>query len=329
MTNNERRYAEKRGGIERQITALRSQLAALQSQLDASLEELEVVDKDEKVALEKHASAKCRSICEMMQRKLPREIRDMVYGYLTTYDEVAILAPNEDTSPKTDFVLHNYIILGSLYLSDDTSWARDYTVKRVGDDTLRELTENYYRTSRFNCFLTDSKAIEAFLSTSDPIVGILPTEALRNLSIDITTEDLIQDHQNGLLHHYQSLKSLCAIKSWAKVNLVFRDTCWASTLNDEEINCSILFDVALILRNLLPMLRNLTQSDVKLTIAFEGFEQLLPCSGFELNRHIRESELSLEKLDSSIMSLSEMKKLRTLMRGWLGGAETRNDGKQT
>jgi hypothetical protein len=65
---------------------LDKQMAALQARLDP------VRDEEER-SLRHHSNVSRRLICEMIQAKLPRELRDMVYGYLTTFSQVYVKLP--------------------------------------------------------------------------------------------------------------------------------------------------------------------------------------------------------------------------------------------
>lgn len=74
----------------------------------------------------------CLSVCEAVQHRLPRELRDMILGYLLLEDGVHAR------------LFHYYNTLDPK--APRHYWSKDFT----GEATLRELTESWYRSVRFD-----------------------------------------------------------------------------------------------------------------------------------------------------------------------------------
>lgn len=74
----------------------------------------------------------CLSVCMAVQKYLPRELRDMIFGYLLLEDGVHAR------------LFHYYNTLDPK--APRHYWNKDFT----GDATLRELTESWYRSVRFD-----------------------------------------------------------------------------------------------------------------------------------------------------------------------------------
>jgi hypothetical protein len=98
--------------------------------------------------LEDHLAPQCLAICEMMQEKLPREIRDQIYEYT-----IGIRRSRMDKRRDYEGVLGKQKPWSK---SDPCiGWIRDLekvgvlhicNIDFVGIDTLREIAETYYRT---------------------------------------------------------------------------------------------------------------------------------------------------------------------------------------
>lgn len=85
----------------------------------------------------KYNRQSCRDVCAMMQEKLPRELRDMVYSYISTFQDDQILNSEYKTWLAVDKGNAAYVNQHHVW---DTSW--------VGHKTRNEIVENYYRTSQ-------------------------------------------------------------------------------------------------------------------------------------------------------------------------------------
>lgn len=92
--------------------------------------------KDQKSLLTKYEEQQsrksCLKVCQAVQYRLPRELRDMIFGYLLLEDGVHAR------------LFHYYNTL-------DPKAPRHYWDKKfTGEATLRELTESWYRSVRFD-----------------------------------------------------------------------------------------------------------------------------------------------------------------------------------
>lgn len=81
---------------------------------------------------EQQSKSACLSVCLAVQSRLPRELRDMIFGYLLLEDGVHAR------------LFHYYNTLDPK--APRHYWNKDFT----GDATLRELTESWYRSVRFD-----------------------------------------------------------------------------------------------------------------------------------------------------------------------------------
>lgn len=103
----------------------------------------------------------CRDICAKMHIKLPRELRDLVYSHISTFQNEQILDPSY--KPWLTLNKGNGAHISQLHVWD-ASW--------VGHDTRSELVQNYYRTSQSfiaytwymanSCLASDYWGIEAY-----------------------------------------------------------------------------------------------------------------------------------------------------------------------
>jgi hypothetical protein len=85
-----------------------------------------------KLSEEQQSRTECLRVCMAVQKHLPREIRDMIFGYLLLEDGVHAR------------LFHYYNTLDPK--APRHYWNRNFT----GDATLRELTESWYRSVRFD-----------------------------------------------------------------------------------------------------------------------------------------------------------------------------------
>jgi hypothetical protein len=155
----------------------------------------------------------------MLQMKLPRELRNMIYRYLTTYDEVEIKKKGH-TFPS----FHKGASFGQERL-------KFYTAKRLGQDTLYELAENFYRTSAFLVHYEYGNLIQ-FLKTKHLDLDIIPAYHVSAVRFIISTQ---VTHYSGVLtgdlkQLKEALQSLYTVRSGANLHFAFTTTFaeWAS-----------------------------------------------------------------------------------------------------
>ncbi|KAF2743176.1 hypothetical protein M011DRAFT_480957 [Sporormia fimetaria CBS 119925] len=121
----------------------------------------------------------CLQLCEQMQQKLPPELRHMIYDFV--HERPAVFAHDDPWYPfkgaKEIFAYYsNYegwsFEEGYACQFEMRARKRHWDVRFVGWDTLRQLTENFYRTSTF--YLYDQNSITNFLHTDHYGVGFEP-----------------------------------------------------------------------------------------------------------------------------------------------------------
>ena len=106
---------------------------------------------DAAFSLEKFSDAKVLHLCRMMQEKLPREPRDLIYGYISTHKNVYVQNYNDDDDPLDPSPA------GETYCSlVHNRQVKKFSLAKLGYDTFHELVENYYRTSGFIFTFHDS-----------------------------------------------------------------------------------------------------------------------------------------------------------------------------
>jgi hypothetical protein len=113
--------------------------------------------------------------CEKMQKMLPSELRDMVYGYFSTLPDPVYVIVRRGSIVV--YQLRGLVAFNHMY---------DWTLQRFGSKTLQEVISNHYRTSAFTLnwkFLARGgrRHLDEFLHTDYLAYGG------RNLTLNIAT----------------------------------------------------------------------------------------------------------------------------------------------
>ena len=101
-------------------------------------------------ALEEYAKMSCRQLCDEVYNAFPREIRDMIYGYLHEGEKNEVPIPDNSCHRTTNYFSSTSASqfspghVGNLDTRDrcDHWWCREY----LGDIVQRELAEHFFRT---------------------------------------------------------------------------------------------------------------------------------------------------------------------------------------
>ncbi|KAH7069604.1 hypothetical protein BKA63DRAFT_606003 [Paraphoma chrysanthemicola] len=163
---------------------LQVNLVARKSRLELELQEY----------LEKYFASWCHAFCEQMQNQLPREMKDIVYGYIFE-DRIFPIKERPEgwrfiPNPCAD--MENTL---SAIPKDRLRYhAHVADVHHVGEPTLRELGEFFYRVTMFSVLLNDHKdsfRFSYFLSeANDPWrIGPKLSALARMFDFEIWPED--------------------------------------------------------------------------------------------------------------------------------------------
>ncbi|USP79571.1 uncharacterized protein yc1106_06845 [Curvularia clavata] len=214
------------------VEALRQELAVLESDLASTT----VTTQD---AIEQLAKAKCLELSNCIVRKLPREVRDMIYQYISTRDSESIEREHFRTTLDP---------LTRLYSYDFERWKKQHFPEHywnpeyVSKPLYAELVENYYRTSTF-VFSDDAGVMKRFLTTDEMRLGLLP----RNLVAKVEIELKAISHDRGSFRAYmfgvpkspermrEALDGLFELKAGARVLIKFITE--AKTEEEREEHC--------------------------------------------------------------------------------------------
>jgi hypothetical protein len=113
----------------------------------------------------------CRNLCEQVIATLPRELRDIIYEHILSQEvwDVAALPTSEPTSAKT----------GPHY----------WQVEKVGNATLREILEVWYRLVRFHIG-QDLGYLKRFLTSKAASLDTSRQLLVTNISIAFDSRDV-------------------------------------------------------------------------------------------------------------------------------------------
>jgi len=176
--------------VELQIEALRIQTRQLRIHRKA----LNKISKVRKVelndAFDAYAKHSCLELSKNIQKTFPREVRDIIYGYITGSEPVKVSRNSTKTSkdsPRLAFFSttfrKNMNTCDSEHC-DDHWWNEDF----VGTDMIRELVEHFYRSSCFR--VGDDFEIIPYLRVEDRWgVGVLPVSFISNVEVTIKCSD--------------------------------------------------------------------------------------------------------------------------------------------
>ena len=141
-----------------------------------------------RVKIEEYSKSECLTLCLMMQEKLPRELRDMVYEALLGEPQTYYFdddAHGLGFSDPANIVAHNPHIGDKLFL---------------GEETITELAEMWYRHSVFN-FLGDATVALLFGNQTWALPELDPARLIRHVYMTLAP----RDRQNNI--RYQAVEA--------------------------------------------------------------------------------------------------------------------------
>ncbi|KAH6629210.1 hypothetical protein C7974DRAFT_394062 [Boeremia exigua] len=159
----------------------RAQINALQQRLNALEHNLAIEAAETQLNLDAFARSECRSLIDLFMLKLPRELRDMVYCHLSTKEERIDSDYFRSTKdPVTQCFSYDQARWKSAHFPEHF-WGIEY----VESQFLRELSENYYRTSTF-IFGDGQGLIAKFLNTDQLGLGFPPKDLASNIEVRLS-----------------------------------------------------------------------------------------------------------------------------------------------
>jgi hypothetical protein len=172
--------------IQLQLEALQLKLKKLRrhgKSLDTKADASRTATEDAMLAYAKNV---CLEFCTKVHQTFPREVRDCIYGYITGCEDVMISelplpisrkgsrVPYFDSSCETEFRNH------CRNLDPDHWWLAEFT----GAEMVRELGENYYRTTCFH-FKNSLNVVSKFRVTDQWNLGFPPVSFVSNIEVAI------------------------------------------------------------------------------------------------------------------------------------------------
>lgn len=161
--------------------ARRARIAALKQHLNSLNHDLAIEKAETELTLAVFAQSSCRTLTNNFLLKLPRELRDMVYQYLSTREERIDSDYFRSTKdPVTKCYSHDQARWKTAHLPEHY-WSTEY----VSPQFVRELSENYYRTSTF-VFGDGQGLIGKFLNTDQLGLGFAPKELVSSIEVRLS-----------------------------------------------------------------------------------------------------------------------------------------------
>lgn len=156
----------------------RSHIQVLQGRLNALEHDLAIEIAETRIDLEAFAKSECRSLTDTLICKLPRELRDIIYRYLST----------QEKRIDSDYFRSTMDPVTRCYSCDQARWKATHfpehfwSTDYVDSQFVGELSENYYRTSTF-VFGDGRGLIGKFLNTDQLGIGFLPKELVSSIEV--------------------------------------------------------------------------------------------------------------------------------------------------
>ncbi|KAF2849509.1 hypothetical protein T440DRAFT_128682 [Plenodomus tracheiphilus IPT5] len=169
---------------ERSLILMQQKLEPLRLQEEALKQSADEKKREADAELLQYAASVCRELCDKVQNALPREIRDLIYSHFTGGEKVRIC---KSDSKEYSQIGYFESISESAHTRNDNTIDADHwwNPSFVGPDMVRELGEQYFRSS---CFLVDSidlDIMDRFRVHDQWKLGLLPASFIRSLNIQI------------------------------------------------------------------------------------------------------------------------------------------------
>jgi hypothetical protein len=229
-------------------------------------------------ATEKYNIAVCRSVGPRMMTVLPRELRDIVYRYLTS-DNVKLYAyPNHSDPPmyvKYDSPAAPYFPISLRTANDAFCSAHWWQDRALGADIAFELRESWYRNSQFVFVQRPRKVtpqplgVEEIIRTDRFKLGLHPEQLITNFTIRVLLpkKQLLQWAQspNDVL---KTLQDLFFLRQKARITVCIHH--WINSSGDpleQGLNA--------LLQSIFPQLLQLRRAEYCLKVEFQDVQHLM------------------------------------------------------
>jgi hypothetical protein len=131
----------------------------------------------------------CVELCNKVYEAFPREVRDIIYGHIISYEGVDVCSDHRSTWQSVDYfssTSETQHRLGSSEVGTDHWWKNDF----VGAKMVREIGEHYYRASHFRFNMSFSE-LARFRATDQFNFGFLPVYFISNLEVVVDCDDYV------------------------------------------------------------------------------------------------------------------------------------------
>ena len=164
-------------------TICKDRIVAAQNELAALRASLASITPSAQSAIDQTAKSECLELTQQVIIKLPREIRDTIYLYLSARDGAVIEREHYRVTqdPLTNMYSYDFERCKADRFPEHY-WSKEY----VSESFFQELAENHYRMSTF-VFNDDAEVMKRFLTTDDLKLGILPKDLVSSVEIRIHT----------------------------------------------------------------------------------------------------------------------------------------------
>jgi hypothetical protein len=198
-----------------EVAKLQEELKALLDELKNVQNELEHADNAADQGTEEYAKASCQGLCRSIQQNLPREIRDLVWHYISTRDKVSV---SYDAAAK----IPCYFNMKFEVMPDEKGRISHYwNTEFVGEPTFFELAENYYRKSCFH-FEGPILAIKMFLQDDTWGLGFQPGTLVTKVVFHFSPREICG---KGRQLKLAQLWNLFNLKYRCSISIVARSDC--------------------------------------------------------------------------------------------------------
>ena len=236
--------------------------------------------------LEHEAKESCQQLCSSIQ-KLPRELRDIIHGYLLLEDGISARYYNT-LNPKAPKAPRHY-------------WSSEY----IGAATLYELTESWHRSARFD-FDRNLDFLPHLLAQEDSTLRCQRSQLVTKMSFKIHNDDLDvwpAADKNGIPSPrtllLQNMENLFMLKDSARI-YIFLETpppSYSETKNLHERQAQYLRDVLTVI---FPVLMRLKEQRYKLAIVLDPWSMVRNSDGRQIWRYELRNLITPENAGSSV-----------------------------
>ncbi|KAF1850159.1 uncharacterized protein K460DRAFT_411914 [Cucurbitaria berberidis CBS 394.84] len=149
---------------------------------------LAAIDKKIHIACEAYNIAVCRQVSESLLQKLPRELRNLVYRYITT-ESVTVNDPNCDILRITQEEFP-YFVNEPRSKRDPLCWSHFWRDDVLGKQFAIELVESWYRYTKFNFSRRLGSMPQYFLHQDRFNMGLHPHALVTDITKSIAVNHL-------------------------------------------------------------------------------------------------------------------------------------------